>query len=115
MLKTIPELVKQASANVRRITAQQAQQEMAEKNALFIDVREPAEHLKEAVSGSINIPRGVLEMQLLEREKDPKRPIYLHCATSGRATFAAEQLARVGYEDVTVISCKFSDICQAFN
>lgn len=115
MLKTIPELVQAASANVRKISAEQAQQEMAEKDALFIDVREPGEHQKEAVAGSINIPRGVLEMQLVEREKDPMRPIYLHCATSGRATFAAEQLARVGYQDVTVISCKFADLKSVFN
>ncbi|WP_394176828.1 rhodanese-like domain-containing protein [Thalassotalea litorea] len=114
MLKSIPELVKQASANVRKISAAQAQQEIADKHALLIDVREPAEHQQQAISGSINIPRGILEMQMVEREKDPKRPIYLHCATAGRATFAAEQLARVGYEDVSVISCKFADIVQEF-
>ncbi|TLU67730.1 rhodanese-like domain-containing protein [Thalassotalea litorea] len=115
MLKSIPELVKEASANVRKISAAQAQQEMANKDALLIDVREPIEHQKHAVPGSVNIPRGVLEMQLVEREKDPARPIYLHCATSGRATFAAEQLARVGYKDVTVISCKFADIVESFS
>lgn len=115
MLKSIPQLVQEASANVRKISAAQAQQEMADIEPLFIDVREPVEFQKQAVPGCVNIPRGVLEMQLVEREKDPQRPIYLHCATSGRATFAAEQLARVGYENVTVISCKFADIVQTFN
>ena len=53
-------------------------------------------------------------MRLVEMEKDAKRPIYLHCATAGRATLAAEQLARVGYENVTCISCKFEIIKAEF-
>ncbi|MDG1733031.1 MAG: rhodanese-like domain-containing protein [Thalassotalea sp.] len=112
MLKAIPELIMQAAQNVRRIPANQAKGEIAENNGLLIDVREPQEFVASAADGAINIPRGVLEMRLVELEKDAKRPIYLHCATAGRATLAAEQLARVGYENVTCISCKF-DIIKA--
>ena len=73
-------------------------------------MRESAEHLSAPAIGAINIPRGVLEMKILEIVKDPERPIYLHCASSLRATLAAEQLARIGYTKVSVITCKIDEV-----
>ena len=110
----MPELIKEVSTNVRRISAEQAAAEMPDKNALFIDVREPGEHQKLAAEGSINIPRGILEGKILELEKDATRAIYLHCAAGVRATLAAEQLQRLGYENVTAISCKFDAVKASF-
>ncbi|MDE3273358.1 rhodanese-like domain-containing protein [Pseudoalteromonas sp. G4] len=114
MLKTIPDLIKLASENVKKVDSAQAKAEIAQNNGLLIDVREPAEHAIKNAVGAINIPRGVLEMKLVEIEKDADRPIYLHCATGGRATLAAEQLQRVGYNNVTVISCKADSVCETF-
>jgi len=114
MLTPIPDLLKTITPNQRRIDAHQAKEELAQNHGLLIDVREPAEHATQAATGAINIPRGVLEMKLMEIEKDPNRPIYLHCASNARATLAAEQLTRVGYKNVTVISCKAQDVCSAF-
>ena len=112
MLKTIPELLQSASKTIRKITASEASVEMQQNNGLLIDVREPAEHADKAATGAINIPRGLLEMKILELEKDAQRPIYLHCATSARATLSAEQLARVGYTNVSVITCNVDTIQQ---
>lgn len=114
MLKTIPDLIKLASENVKKVDSAQAKAELAQNNGLLIDVREPAEHAIKNAVGAINIPRGVLEMKLVEIEKDADRPIYLHCATGGRATLAAEQLQRVGYNNITVISCKADSVCETF-
>ena len=110
MLKTLPQLLQQASQNVRLLTAKQAAQDITQNHGLLIDVRESAEHFASPAIGAINIPRGVLEMKMLEIEKDPKRPIYLHCASSLRAMLAAEQLARMGYTHVSVISCKMDEV-----
>ena len=110
MLKTIPELLHEAAAHVRCISAALAATEQKENKGLLIDVREPAEHQIKPAVGAINIPRGLVEMKLMEIEKDPNRPIYLHCATSARAILAAEQLARVGYRNVSVITCDVDTI-----
>jgi rhodanese-related sulfurtransferase len=112
VLKTIPELLQEAAINVRCISAKVAASERSQNAGLLIDVREPAEHLAKGAEGAINVPRGLLEMKLIEIEKDPKRPIYLHCATSARAILAAEQLARVGYCNVSVITCDLNTIQQ---
>ncbi|MGB2708812.1 MAG: rhodanese-like domain-containing protein, partial [Pseudoalteromonas nigrifaciens] len=42
------------------------------------------------------------------------RPIYLHCASAARATLGAEALTRVGYENVTVITCKAEKVHEVF-
>jgi len=110
MLKTLPQLLQQAKQNVQLLTAKQAAQYISQNNGLLIDVRESAEHLSAPPIGAINIPRGVLEMKILEIVKDPERPIYLHCASSLRATLAAEQLARIGYTNVSVITCKIDEV-----
>ncbi|MBL0688910.1 MAG: rhodanese-like domain-containing protein [Pseudoalteromonas sp.] len=114
MLTPIPDLLKIITPNQRRIDAEQAKKELEQNKGLLIDVREPAEHATKAAIGAINIPRGLLEMKLMEIEKDAARPIYLHCASGARATLSAEALTRVGYENVTVITCKAEQICQVF-
>ena len=115
MLKTISELLHEAITNVRCVSADIAAKEIEQNKGLLIDVREPAEHQTKAAVGAINSPRGLLEMKLMEIEKDPKRPIYLHCATSARAILSAEQLARVGYCHVSVITCDLDKITKACN
>ena len=112
MLLTIPQLLEQASEGVRKVEASIAFNELASNSGLLIDVREPAEHQANPAKGAINIPRGLLEMKILEIEKDPQRPIYLHCATAARATLAAEQLTRIGFTRVSVITCKMNVIQQ---
>lgn len=114
MLTPIPALLKTITPNQRHITAEQAKQELDQNKGLLIDVREPAEHATNAASTAVNIPRGVLEMKLMESEKDASRPIYLHCATGARATLSSEALTRVGYENVNVITCNIEKICQVF-
>lgn len=110
MLKTIPELLQDAGKNVRRVSVEQAKAELDENKGLVIDVREPAEHQTNGAVGAINIPRGLLEMKTMEIEKDPARPIYLHCATSARAVLSAEQLLRIGYTNINVITCDVETI-----
>jgi rhodanese-related sulfurtransferase len=80
------------------------------ENPLLIDVRETSEHADAAVSGFINIPRGVLEMRIGDLCQDPSRCIVLHCGTGGRAALAAQSLKNMGYENVHLINATFAEI-----
>ncbi len=111
MLLGLPELIKQAAQNVRRLDAVAAYAECRQNNGTIVDVREPGEVSEKSADGSINIPRGVLEMKITEACPGPQQAIYLHCATGGRATLAAEQLQRMGYSNVTAIASSLDEIC----
>ncbi|MEI5640254.1 MULTISPECIES: rhodanese-like domain-containing protein [unclassified Pseudoalteromonas] len=114
MLNSVQDVLKTVKPNQRCVDAKQAKAEIAQNQGLLIDVREPGEHQQKAANEAVNIPRGLLEFKLPEIEKDANRPIYLHCAAGGRAVFAAEQLTRLGYTNVTVITCKADVICETF-
>ncbi|WP_077285120.1 rhodanese-like domain-containing protein [Cognaticolwellia aestuarii] len=110
MILSVPELVALAKKSVTCISAAQA---FTDKNATFIDVREPAENAASPVDNSLHIPRGILEMNIAQHCPDANMAIYLHCASGGRAALAAEQLQRIGYTNVKAISCPHNEICNA--
>ena len=110
MLKTIVEIAGEAQQGLRCVTAEQAVNELEENDGLVIDVREPAEVEAKPTGLSINIPHGVLEIKVPEHCPDSDSPIYLHCASGGRASLAAEQLKRMGYSNVSVITCTLDTI-----
>jgi rhodanese-related sulfurtransferase len=115
MLLTIQDLLAQASSNLKCLPAEQALDNCKAQNGTLIDVREPNEVAEKPVKGAINIPRGVLEMQALQKFPDENHPLFLHCASSVRAKLAAEQLQRLGYKDVTVLTCMVDDLQKLTN
>ncbi len=113
MLKTIPEIIAQLKPQLTIVPAQQAMDVIKQSNGILVDVREPSEFAQKSVSGAVNIPRGLLEMHMLKMYADEDLAIFIHCATGARACLAAEQLQRVGYKNVNVITCSLDDICSA--
>ena len=95
--------------------AKTARAEMKDNQGVLLDVREPPETVTHPAPESINVPRGVLEVKMPELYPDENHPIYLHCATGGRARLGAEQLERVGYRRVTAISCGIETVCEIFD
>lgn len=105
MLKTVPELVADARAELRCVDAATAMEEIKGNGGTIVDVRELIEVHNLTAPRSIHIPRGILEMKIGEAIPDADHPIYLHCATGGRATLAAQQLVKMGYSQVSVVTC----------
>ena len=114
MLKPLSELIAEISPDLRIVDAETARGEMQANGGLLLDVREPGEVAARPNAAALNVPRGVLEVKVPEMETDADRPIYLHCATSGRARLGAEQLGRIGYSNVTAISCGIDRVCETF-
>ena len=110
MLKTVPELVAEARVDLRCVNAATAMAEVNDNQGTIIDVRELVEVEQLGAPHSLNIPRGILEMKITGLVPDEQHPLYIHCATGGRATFAAEQLRRLGYQQVTVITCPIDTV-----
>ena len=84
------------------------------ETGIVIDVREPSEAELSCISGSINIPRGLLEMKIQSHCPEASQLILIHCAVGGRASLAAARLHEMGYNNVYAITAKFSDIKDSF-
>ncbi len=113
MFKDLGEWIGELRKSLEVVSAEEAKSLVDMGSGILIDVREPAEaHV--AAKGSINVPRGVLEMQLPALIPDPKTSLLIHCATGGRATFAASQLKSLGYQDVKVIGSSVELIIESF-
>jgi len=110
VLKTIPELIQEIRKYTRCVSAEIANNEIGQNQGILIDVREPIEVAEKPVPQSVNIPRGVLEMKVNALYPSEETPLYIHCATGARATLAAEQLQRIGYQQVSVITCDLEAI-----
>jgi len=102
-------LCQTAKNNVNEVTTEQLQHALRD-GARIIDVREPAEYTQGHIREAVNMPRGVLEMQLNQHpdvagyddslERIAEKPLYLICRTGGRSALAAESLQRMGFEQV---------------
>ena len=112
MLIDIKTRLKNIDVHLRTVSAEQAASECRNNNGSLIDVREVAEVANQPVPSALHIPRGVLEMKALEQFKDASTPLYIHCASGVRAKLAAEQLIKMGYENVSVVTCPIPTINQ---
>ncbi len=74
------------------------------EKAVVIDVCEPAEYAQGHAMGSKNIPLGQLESQLPLLVKNKSLPVILVCQVGGRASRAAAQAKKLGYERAQALS-----------
>lgn len=102
-------LCQTAKNNVNEVTTEQLQQAIRDGSRV-IDVREPAEYNQGHIREAVNMPRGVLEMQINQHpdvagyddalQRMAEKPLYLICGTGGRSALSAESLERMGFDKV---------------
>jgi len=115
MIRSAGDLVTEAKKQCRLLSAQEAAtRAKGSEDVVIVDVREPGEAAEGAVQGSVNIPRGVLEMKIEKAVPVESTPLLIHCAKGGRASLAACALQNMGYTNVSVIDASFEDIAEAF-
>ena len=111
MSLTAADLVADARQRIREVAP--AEFAATSREAVLIDVREPAEFETGHLAGAINIPRGVLEFQVdahpAANATDPtlahrERPVVVYCRTGGRAALAADNLQKLGFAVVRSIA-----------
>jgi len=108
----LKELIGEARRTASETSPEDAHRLISE-GALVLDVREPGEFGKGRIAGARNVPRGMLELraaadspvadaELADRRDDH---IFVYCTKSPslRSLLAAQTLASLGYEKVSVI------------
>jgi rhodanese-related sulfurtransferase len=90
-------IVDEARARVREITAEAAQARTA---ARLIDVREDDEWRAGHAAGAEHIGKGVIERDIVQKVPDKNAELILYCGGGYRSVLAADALQKMGYQRV---------------
>jgi len=93
---------------------------LAEKKAVLVDVREPAEWKEGRLEAALLVPLSKLKEEgenqefaaALEKKLSKKKIVYCHCRSGRRALEAADILAKLGY-DVRPLKPGYEDLLKA--
>ena len=100
-MKTFPELLQQANAEIKSITALELNEEKNNENLVIIDVRSKEIIQSDGmIEGAINVPRGMLEFHADQREDNPFRvtdinpnkKLVLYCGVGGQSALSTKTL-----------------------
>ena len=107
------QLIGEALAEISSISVDEALALVDGGDAVFVDVRERAEHDAGAIAGAVAAPRGFLEFVA-----DPTSPMHnaalssgkrlvIYCASGGRSALATKTLQDMGYSGVANLTGGF--------
>ena len=71
--------------------------------AVALDIRDPDEHAKEHIPGSLNISRGKLEMNIEDALPNLDSVILCYCNANNRGALSAASLREMGYKNARFI------------
>ena len=119
-IKSANELVNEALAEIKTITAEEALKSFNNNNINLIDIRDIRELEKEGrVENSYHIPRGMLEFWMdpnspyfKQGKLDQNKEIVLFCAGGLRSALAAKSLKDMGFENISHIDGGFGALKQ---
>jgi rhodanese-related sulfurtransferase len=97
-------LINRRLSGVPEVGALQAVQLLNRKDAIMIDVREPAEFGAGHAPNSRNIPLAQLDKRIGELEKFKHRPAVIVCQTGARSHAATALLKKAGFAEVVVLA-----------
>lgn len=114
-MKTSQQLIAEAKAAIKEVSIDDLASALKQDaDTVLIDVREPAEYSQQHIIGSVNYPRGVLEMNIHNHPKvaasgcEPQmalqqlaaNTLYVICRSGARSALATESLQRMGFTQV---------------
>jgi len=115
MIKSAGELISEAQNQINCIDVATAKSiHETSSDVLIIDVREAHSAAESKLQHSINISRGLLEMNISKHCSNVDTVILTHCGGGGRASLAALSLQQMGYRKVYAITARYEDIKTAF-
>lgn len=97
-------LISRRISGAAEVGAMEAVQLMNRKDAVMVDLREPAEFGAGHVPNARNIPHAQIEARIGELEKSKGKPIVLVCQTGGKSHAASTRLKKAGFGEVVVLS-----------
>jgi sulfur-carrier protein adenylyltransferase/sulfurtransferase len=96
--KTFQDLVTEAKEHIQEVTPEELRTWQHQgKDIVILDVREPEDYSRGQIPGAVNIPRGMLELEIDELVPDQDKVVVAYCGGGSRSALAAETLQVMGY------------------
>src|SRR5437868_9088010 len=94
-------LVEDAKKGVRELTVEQVKSKLDRRERfILVDVREESEFAKDHLPGALHLGKGVIERDIEAKVPDPHAPLVLYCGGGFRSALAADNLQKMGYDNV---------------
>lgn len=107
-------LVQDAKTRVRECTVQDVKQRRDRGEAFhLVDVREESEWNAGHLPGAIHVGKGVIERDIEKTVPDHSAEIILYCGGGYRSALAADNLQKMGYQNVISMDGGFGGWHQA--
>jgi rhodanese-related sulfurtransferase len=101
-IKSWQDFVTEAKSKIRELPQAEFRKWTEEKKSdlIILDVREANDHVHSRIENSINIPRGVLELEVEDTIPNRSKTVVVYCGGGSRSALAADVLQQMGYTDV---------------
>jgi molybdopterin/thiamine biosynthesis adenylyltransferase/rhodanese-related sulfurtransferase len=106
-LSTFKELIRQVKSEIREVSVEEARA-LAGAGAVVLDVREADEWSQGHLPGAVFIPRGFLELRVVEKVPDKSSEVVVYCAGGTRSALGAKTLEQLGYSRVASMAGGFT-------
>ncbi len=100
--KEFEKLVEEIMPNIKEISVEETL-ERIKNDAILIDVREDNEWEAGHAKDAVHIGRGVIERDIVHEFSDKSQELILYCGGGYRSALAADNLQKMGYENVRSI------------
>jgi rhodanese-related sulfurtransferase len=109
-LPEFKQLVEEARSQISEISPDELRHiQQAGEDFTLVDVRERDEQAKGIIPGAINLPRGILEVNIDKITTDKDRKLVLYCGGGSRSALAALNLKKMGFRNVFSLTGGYRD------
>ncbi|MGD8426724.1 MAG: rhodanese-like domain-containing protein [Balneolaceae bacterium] len=107
-------LVDDAKTRIEEITPEEVNKKLeSEEDLVLLDVREKSEWKQSRIAGADYLGKGVIERDIETEYPDTDQDIVLYCGGGYRSALAADNLQKMGYNDVKSLAGGFRSWTEA--
>ncbi len=108
-LPEFKQLVDEAKSQISEIGPDELRRmQQSGEDFTLVDVRERDEQAKGIIPGAVNLPRGILEVNIDKITTDKDRKLVLYCGGGSRSALAALNLKKMGFRKVFSLTGGYS-------
>lgn len=106
-------IVDDAKTRIKETNVEQVKNRLDAGDKFYlVDVREDREWQKGHLPNAIHIGKGVIERDIVAKIPDPNAEIILYCGGGFRSALAADNLQKMGYQNVISMDGGYRGWCE---